>query len=549
MTAAWNIAEWVAGLRFSDIPPRVVEKAKYQCLSVLAAIYPGSRSPGGGKIFTSISSEGRGGPCSVIPTGVTTTPENAVLAHSAFSIAYDFDDYLFMGHPCHSAVTVPLSLCQQLGRGGKDFLLAQVIANEVEGRLGAAVLMGPHNGQTWSFIHAVGSACAAVRLMDLPPEKVVDAVGIALYQPNYVLFPGFMGPDTKLLTAGVPASAGLLAARLAQYGFTGSHEIIESPQGFLRHFSFLPFEGMLSGWGRSWVLDTICFKPYPGCAYIDSTIDALLTALKEFQEKHRRPLAPDEVKHIGVRATIMTIGMDGLSRRRIKDGAITSVLMNFSIPLSAAAAVIAGRLTSQEMSPAFIEKNRAALLSLAGKVSLSTDWGMTMKITESLYDTGVLKVINKGLTIRDIVRARRNLGKGAGSELPVSARSSLALLSTLFTSEGRVIRKILAQGIKNIFTSGKDGRDLGDVDFTRLRFPFSAEVTLETTGGETFRIRQDIPLGAQGRPQEEINAVVRDKFLREAGPFLGQKTETAMNAVLALDSLPDISPLIAACCP
>jgi len=549
MTQARIIAEWVCGLKFSDIPQRVVEKAKYQCLSVLAAVFPGSRSHAGEMIYKTIVNAAQPGPCTVIPFGSSATAEQAAFAHSAFSISYDFDDYLFMGHPCHSAVTVPLALCQLMKLGGREFILAQVIANEVEGRLGAAVLMGPHNGQAWSFIHAIGTACAAAKLMNLGPEKTENAIGIALYQPNYLLFPGFMGPDTKLLTAGIPLSAGLLAARLASNGFSGPSEIIEDPQGFLRHFSFIPFEGMLSGWGRSWVTDTLCFKPYPGCAYIDSTVDALLMIMKEFQDKNRRPLKPSDVKNIHVRTTLLTIGMDGLSKKQMKEDKLTPVIVNFSIPLSVAITIIAGKLTSKEMARDFLDESRKEIVELSRKVSLSLDWGMSFGIAGSLMEAGILKVISKGLSLRDLVRVRRRLREGAGGELPLKPSSLIGLLLKLFTPEGRALRRIIAGALRSFASFSRENYNLGDADFTRLSFPFSAEVTLHTASGERFSFRQDIPLGALGRPLEETKALVREKFRREAGDFLGNKTEEVMNMVLEMESLKDISPLVSACCP
>ena len=73
--------------------------------------------------------------------------------------------------------------------------------NEVGGRLGAALFLGPHNGQFWSSIHCGSASVAAGVALGLDAERLAHALAIALYQPPYGLWPGFMGPDSKLLTA------------------------------------------------------------------------------------------------------------------------------------------------------------------------------------------------------------------------------------------------------------------------------------------------------------------------------------------------------------
>src|SRR6266566_4810844 len=87
--------------------------------------------------------------------------DDALYALTALSMALDFDDYVSFGHTGHSGVLVPLLLAADTGASGPDQLLGQVVANEVEARLGGACLIGPQNGQLWSFIHAAGGAVAA----------------------------------------------------------------------------------------------------------------------------------------------------------------------------------------------------------------------------------------------------------------------------------------------------------------------------------------------------------------------------------------------------
>src|SRR5437588_699622 len=124
-------------------------------------------------------------------------------------------------------VVASLAVGEALGRSGREVLTALVAANELGGRLGGACLIGPQNGQLWTYIHQLGGAAATSRLLGLDARTTGHALGIALSQPAFGLWPGFMGPDSKLITAAEPLRSGIRAAYLANAGVTGPAEPLE----------------------------------------------------------------------------------------------------------------------------------------------------------------------------------------------------------------------------------------------------------------------------------------------------------------------------------
>ncbi|MEW5946594.1 MAG: MmgE/PrpD family protein, partial [bacterium] len=248
-----EIADWVCGVRYEDIPPVVIAEAKNQMLSVLGAVHAGALSEAALKVERSLRSFCGGADCTYLPGGGRGGVQSVLLSNLAHSIALDYDDYMIAGHTGHSSVLVPLALAETLEASGREALVAQVIANEVGARIGAAVLVGPLNGQMWTFIHAAAAACAAARLMKLDRAQTLSALGIALAQPGYGLMPGFMGSEAKLLTAGSAAAAGVLAARFAAEGMKGHPDILESSRGFVEAFSHVPLLPILSGLGFTWL--------------------------------------------------------------------------------------------------------------------------------------------------------------------------------------------------------------------------------------------------------------------------------------------------------
>src|SRR5205807_9786649 len=189
----------------------------------------------------------------------------------------------------------------------------------------------------------------------------------------------FMAPDSKLLTAAEPTLAGVRAARLAAAGVTGPLDAFEHREGFLSAFADAPLPGMLGGLGTGWATRTLCVKPYPGCAYLDTTVDALL-------ELGPPPAA--DIERIVVEASLLTCEMDRMSRPYASvsesDGTVpTPVTINFSVPWNVAVTLVAGELTPEQISDDWLAAHGDELRSVASRVRLQHDWALTRQTTEA----------------------------------------------------------------------------------------------------------------------------------------------------------------------
>ncbi|MBI1815216.1 MAG: MmgE/PrpD family protein [Deltaproteobacteria bacterium] len=378
--ATARMAEWVAQTRFEDLPRRVVEECKNQLLSVIASVHAGHFSEAGRLVSRAVKEWANGKEATLMPSGERAAVGHAIFGNAALSMALDYDDYLFAGHTGHSAVLSALAVAEKIGVSGKDLLLAQALANEVEGRVGASVLIGPLNGQLWTFNHVVGSAIATCKLMGLDKEQILGAIGIALLQPPYPLAPGFFGSDAKVLLASMSAPLGVQAAELAASGVRGIPDILEHPQGFVSVFARTPLMGAYQGFGRVWLTDTLCYKIYPGCAYIDTFVDCILMMVRQ------NPIDARKVKAIHIGATPLTLAMDALSAPHLKGPETLAQTLNFSVGYNAAVALI-----DKDLGPRQLTRERIkdpAVWELAAKVHLTQDDVMTQR----MRDRSLLKV-------------------------------------------------------------------------------------------------------------------------------------------------------------
>jgi 2-methylcitrate dehydratase PrpD len=369
-----RIADWVAEVRFEDLPRRVIEEAKNQIMSVIAAVHSGHFSEAGRAVSRTVREWTGSKESTLIPSGERVALTNAIFGNSALSMALDYDDYLFAAHSGHSAVLVTLALAEKHGISGKEFLLAQTLANEVEGRVGASVLVGPHNGQMWSFTHLIGAAVTTARVLGLDAGQTRAAIGIAMLHPNYALAPAFFGSEGKLLLAASTAPFGVQAAQLAANGLRGCDDILENQDGFVHKFAHQPLIGAYEGFGKVWLSDTLSFKIYPGCAYLDTTIDCVLGLARQHN------LEAKKVRVVRVAAGPLTLGMEAFAAAYLRGPESLPVTLNFTVPYNVAAALMDRELTARQFSRDRIRDQTT--WELARKVDLTLDDGMAQRMRD-----------------------------------------------------------------------------------------------------------------------------------------------------------------------
>jgi 2-methylcitrate dehydratase PrpD len=506
-----EVADWAATLRSSDLPEPVRDRARLQTASVLGAVFVGARS-GLGERIRAAAARWAGPPeATIIPTGPRTSIHTACYVNAASSVAFDFDDYLFAGHTGHSSVLGALAFGEALSSTGDDALVAQVVGNEVGGRLGAAMLFGPHNGQMWAYIHALAGACVAGRFLGLDPERMGNAIGLALAQPPYPLAPAFFGPDSKALLASGPLVDGIRAAELAHAGLTGADDILGDPAGVVGKLSDRPLDFAFTGLGSAWVTESLTYKLYPGCAYIDTPVDAFKQILGDFAAKHGRPAGPADVGSIRVEATLFTWGMEMMSapyRSRVR---LRPVDVNFSVALSFGLLVCSGDVSASTLEPAALAASREDILAVADAVTVEQDAALTAQ-TGGLRDVGIdvprFLAANKG----KLGRLGDLLAEQSGAE----------------PAEG------------DDYSPTLEGASFGAFE---MRFP--ARVTLLTKEGDEFQAEAHVPLGGAGRDWAETVEGVRRKFVENAG-HLGERAPAAFEAVRGIDRAPDVAGIIEA---
>lgn len=284
MPLAVTLAGWVAGLTVDDIPPEVMADARLRLLDIIGVSLAGRDTPTGRAVLTAVSALGAGTQAGIIGTDTRNIASLAALANGTLAHAMDFDDThnASVMHP--SAVSVPaaLAVAQAHGRSGAELLAAIAIGNEIGCRLGLVAPGAFHDiGQhPTSVLGTPAASLVAGWLMRLDAERLAWAMGISASQGSGVLEAYSDGTWSKTLHPGWAAHAGIVAATLAQSGFSGPATGLDGRYGlFPTHVpqARLDWGAATDGLGTRWHAPETAFKLYPNAHSIHAFAEAALT--------------------------------------------------------------------------------------------------------------------------------------------------------------------------------------------------------------------------------------------------------------------------------
>jgi 2-methylcitrate dehydratase PrpD len=330
-----SLAARVGGIGFADLRPAQVERARHCLLDWLGVTLAGSQEDAG-RIAQGVAAIEGGPPSStIVGTPLRFGPQSAALANGTAAHALDYDDSNFwmVGHPSAPVLAAALAVAEARGLAGEAVVEAIVAGHEVAARVGLA-LGKAHYLAGWHATGTVGTlaaAAAAGRLLGLDPDAMEHAFGLAATQAAGLKVS--FGTMAKPLHAGRAAAGGVLAALLAEQGFTAGRAAIEGHQGLAATQTpdFDPERADLELDGRLGIEGTV-YKKYACCGGTHGSINALERLVGD------RALSADEVEEVRVLVSRQMFDICCIPEPR------TGIEGKFSIR-HAAALVLAGRST------------------------------------------------------------------------------------------------------------------------------------------------------------------------------------------------------------
>ncbi len=366
MSVAKDLCAAIREIEFESFPADVVEEAKLCLLDWLGVTLGGANEPLT-KILMEISDfVGGKEQASIIGHSRKDSLLNAALINGSASHALDFDDVHFqmMGHPTVPVMPALLALAEARNSNGRDFLTAFISGFEAECRIGSSVLPS-HYQQGYhatSTLGRFGAAVACAKLLGLDTTEMNYGLGLAGTQAGGLK--QVFGTMAKPFHAGKAAMDGLLAALLAEKGFTCSDDILAGETGFCSVLSPDSYTDIITeNFGKTYAVSDVIFKRHAACFETHPTIDAALAL--------RDQVDVDDIERVSVQAGPVALEIAG------KQEPQTGLEGKFSVAYCAALALADGRTGEDFFTDEMVRSD--LLVSLTGKVHVEAneDYGLT----------------------------------------------------------------------------------------------------------------------------------------------------------------------------
>lgn len=276
ITITERLADWVSE---TSVVPEDVQLSAAKCVfDLMSGAVAGYQTPAAIAMRQIANTTWGSGPAAIWFSGEGSTPVGAAFVNAACACSLDLDDghRAASGHPGAAIIPAVFAMLNPSRLDAQRTLVAIALGYEIGVRISSSrdlKNIPTVNSGLWC---GQGVAAAVGWVRGLSPIQIAHAISIAgTTSPSQSATPytKYRGNNVK---EGIPwgAANGVLAVNLAERGFTGPIDILDSPE------RYNPAR-LLDGLGTSWLISNTYFKPYSCCRWIHAPVDALLALMAE----------------------------------------------------------------------------------------------------------------------------------------------------------------------------------------------------------------------------------------------------------------------------
>src|ERR1700757_4768063 len=310
MALSREFAGFVANLRYEDLPPEVVDRAKGVTLQALSSALVAHDMPASGQALTLTKEEeaGGGGAATVLCRGEKLTKAGAAFVNAETIFAGGkWDTFRMLTHPGIAILPAALVAAEITGASGREVLTAVAAGYEVMERMAAEFIptvmsRGFHAGPVFGIF---GAAIAAAKLQRLDENQTHTAIAqcVNLAAGN---LEGARSGGRSLREGGAVRNA-LLAVALAKHGTPGGETTLEGEAGFYHAYAGsnrgalrYSFTGanrtdlakITESLGRDWIFLETLYRIYSTAGYNIAHVDVTARLCEEHD------IAAADIDHI-----------------------------------------------------------------------------------------------------------------------------------------------------------------------------------------------------------------------------------------------------------
>lgn len=320
-----QLCHFIKGLKYDDIPPFVIERAKMMIMHTVGVSLCSSQlqqAQDAIAIAQDISSGGSG-EATLWASGKKVSWEAAVFTAATMGDMLDWEDCSVTGHPSSGVIPLAVITAEVLKKSGKDLLTAVVAGYEVYQRVALS------GGSNIVSFNTFGNLAVMMKLLDLPEDKMNQAFGIGAACATIPCSPHESTMSDALnYLYGFKAENSVTMIKTVLNGIKGMEDAFDDPSAYLRHLRFQKPEWFTKELGEKWTLmDMLLVKHWPANVFVQTYAELAARLVTKYRYD------PDDVEEIVVRPSVdfrhwySDVGYESLTQAQ------------FSIPYASACAM------------------------------------------------------------------------------------------------------------------------------------------------------------------------------------------------------------------
>ena len=291
-----QLCRYIKSVRFEDIPPAVIERAKMNILHTVGVSLCSAQLK---QIQDAIAiakqmSPGGKGTATLWADGSKVSWEAAAFAAGTMGDMLDWEDCSVTGHPSAGVIPSAVIGSEVLKCSGKDLLTAVVVGYEVYQRVALA-----GRGNIVGF-NIFGCLPVLMKLLDLPEEKMNQALGIgtacAIIPTNVH---EITMSDSLNYLYGYRAENTVTMIKTALLGIENMEDAFDDPTAYLAHMAYQEPEWLTKELGETYLMmNMILIKHWPANVFVQTYAELAARLVTKYK------FNPDDVEEIIIRPSV-----------------------------------------------------------------------------------------------------------------------------------------------------------------------------------------------------------------------------------------------------
>jgi 2-methylcitrate dehydratase PrpD len=232
-----RLAAYMANARNLELPPNVLQDAKFRILDTFAAMISGSKLIPGEMATRFARTQGGTPEASILASNIKTTAINAAMINAMLAHSDESDDFepVTKAHPGSATVPAALAFAQKEHRSGTDLIRGVALGYDVGCRflmaLGPDHVRGTHRGAE-AYNATMGAMASAASLAHLTEQQMRYAISYGAQQVSglWSWVDDHDHIEKSFDFSGMGARNGATAVAMVQQGLTGVKDVLDGKQ-------------------------------------------------------------------------------------------------------------------------------------------------------------------------------------------------------------------------------------------------------------------------------------------------------------------------------